>query len=166
MKKPVIFAILIAYIASIMIVQFFGLKIVEMKGNIYVTSIEVSGFTFTSRDDITDENLKRIVQLTDSTGKKTNHYAAYFIPGEYDLSKESLKNNPNRIKIDYKINPYNASNPTISFVYDKDASGGSIYFDEETNEFVFLKPKTVYVILTARDGSTVKTEIGISLIAG
>ena len=166
MKKPVIFAILIAYIASIMIVQFFGLKIVEMRGNTYITSIEVNGFSFSNRDDITDEKYKKIVQLTDSTGKKIDHYAAYFIPGNYDFTEENLKNNPNRIKIDYKINPYNASNQTISFVYDKDASEGSVYFDEETNEFVFLKPKTIYVILTARDGSTIKVEIGISLIAG
>ena len=165
MKKPVIFAILIAYIASIMIVQFFGLKIVEMKGNTYVTSIEISGFSFTKRDDITDGKYQKIVQLTDSSGKKENHYAGYFIPGDYDLSEESLKNNPNRIKIDYKINPYNASDQTISFAYDKDASAGSVYFDETTNEFIFLKPKTIYVILTARDGSTVKAEIGISLVS-
>ena len=119
MKKPVIFAILIAYIASIMVVQFFGLKIVEMRGNTYITSIEVNGFSFTNRDNIADPKYQKIVQLTDSTGKKENHYAAYFIPGEYDFTEDNLKCNPNRIKIDYKIVPYNASNQTISFVYDK-----------------------------------------------
>ena len=41
MKKTVILAIFIAYIASILIVQFFGLKVVEMQGNVYITEIEV-----------------------------------------------------------------------------------------------------------------------------
>jgi hypothetical protein len=37
------------------------------------------------------------------------------------------------------------------------------YFDEETNEFVFLRPTTVSITLMSRDGSTIKAEIGISL---
>ena len=52
MKKTVIIAIIIAYVASILIVQFFGLKVVEMTGNTYISDIEIHGFEFTSRDDI------------------------------------------------------------------------------------------------------------------
>ena len=164
MKKTVILAIFIAYIASIMIVQFFGLKVVEMKGNIYITEIEVSGFEFTNRDDSVDAKYKKVVRLSDAAGKQTDHYAGYFIPGTYDMSEESLASNPNRVKILYTVVPYNASNKEMTFEYDKNAVEGSVYFDENTNEFVFLKAKTVSIIITSHDGSNVKADIGISLV--
>ena len=99
MKKTVIIAIFVAYIASILIVQFFGLKVVEMKGNVYVSSIEVSGFEYTNRDEIEDANYKKVVQLTDTNGNLKDHYAGYFYPGTYDTTPESLESNPNRVKI-------------------------------------------------------------------
>ena len=164
MKKTVILAIFLAYIASILVVQFFGLKVVEAQGNVYITEIEVSGFEFTNRDESVDAKYKTVVRLSDATGKQTDHYAGYFITGTYDMSEESLASNPNRVKILYTIVPYNASNKDLTFAYDTSAVEGSVYFDEETNEFVFLKPKTVSVILTSKDGSTVRAEIGISLV--
>lgn len=164
MKKTVILAIFLAYIASILVVQFFGLKVVEAQGNVYITEIEVSGFEFTNRDESVDAKYKKVVRLSDASGKQTDHYAGYFITGTYDMTEESLASNPNRVKIIYNIVPYNASNKDLTFAYDTSAVEGSVYFDEETNEFVFLKPKTVSVILTSKDGSTVRAEIGISLV--
>ena len=164
MKKTVILAIFIAYIASILFVQFFGLRIVEAQGNVYISEIEISGFEFTNRDESVDAKYKKVVRLNDSAGKQTDHYAGYFIPGDYDTSPESLASNPNRVKILYTIVPYNASNQDLAFAYDTNAVEGAVYFDEETNEFVFLKPKTLNVILTSHDGSTVRAEIGISLV--
>ena len=164
MKKTVILAIFLAYIASILIVQFFGLKVVEMQGNVYITQIEVSGFEFTNRDDSVEAKYKMVVRLSDAAGKETNHYAGYFIPGTYDMSEESLAANPNRVKISYNIVPYNATNKELSFAYDKTAVEGTVYFDETTYEFVFLKPKTLSIIITSQDGSTVRADIGISLV--
>ena len=164
MKKTVILAIFIAYIASILIVQFFGLKVVEMQGNVYISEIEVSGFEFTNRDDSVEAKYKMGVRLSDAAGNETNHYAGYFIPGTYDMSEESLASNPNRVKITYNIVPYNATNKELSFAYDKKAVEGTVYFDENTYEFVFLKPKTVSIIITSQDGSTVRADIGISLV--
>ena len=163
MKKTVILAIFVAYIASILIVQFFGLRVVEMQGNIYISSIEVSGFEFTNRDESVDAKYKLVVRLSDGSGKETDHYAGYFMPGTYDMSPESLESNPNRVKLLYTIVPYNASNKELTFAYDKNAVEGSVYFDEETYEFVFLKPKTISIIITSHDGSTVRADIGISL---
>ena len=164
MKKAVILAIFVAYIASILIVQFFGLKVVEMQGNVYITDIEVSGFEFTNRDESVDAKYKMVVRLNDAGGQQTNHYAGYFIPGTYDMTEESLASNPNRVKILYTIVPYNASNQKLAFAYDKNAVEGIVYFDEETYEFVFLEAKTVSIIITSQDGSTVRADVGISLI--
>ena len=164
MKKTVILAIFIAYIASILIVQFFGLKVVEAQGNIYISAIEISGFEFTNRDESVDAKYKKVVRLSDASGKETDHYAGYFMPGTYDMSEQSLASNPNRVKVLYNIVPYNASNKELTFAYDASAVEGSVYFDETTKEFVFLKPKTVSVILTSQDGSTIRAEIGISLV--
>ena len=164
MKKTVILAIFIAYIASILIVQFFGLKVVEMQGSVYISEIEVSGFEFTNRDENVDSKYKMIVRLSDAAGKETNHYAGYFMPGTYDMSPESLASNPNRVKISYNIVPYNATNQNLKFAYDTTAVAGAVYFDEETYEFVFLKAKTISIIITSQDGSTVRADIGISLV--
>ena len=73
MKKTVILAIFVAYIASILIVQFFGLRVVEMQGNVYISDIEVSGFEFTNRDESVDAKYKLVVRLSDGSGKETNH---------------------------------------------------------------------------------------------
>ncbi len=164
MKKTVILAIFIAYIASILIVQFFGLKVVEMQGNVYITELEVLGFEFTNRDGIEDAKYQKVVHLKDSSGEETNAFGGYFYAGTYDETPESLASNPNRIKILYKIVPYNASNQELTFAYDTTAASGAIYFDSETNEFVFLKPRTINVILTTHDGSTIKAEVSISLV--
>lgn len=163
MKKTVILAIFLAYIASILVVQFFGLKVVEAQGNVYISEIEVSGFEFTNRDETVDSQYKVIKHLKDKNGNYTKYYGGYFMPGDYDMSEESLASNPNRVKISYKIVPYNASNQDLDFAYDKNAVEGVVYFDEETNEFVFLRPTTVSITLMSRDGSTIKAEIGISL---
>lgn len=165
MKKTVVLAIFIAYIASILIVQFFGLKVVEMQGNVYITDIEVSGFEFTNRDGIDNPLYKTVIHLQDTKGNYMDKYAGYFYPGTYDSTPESLASNPNRVKISYKIIPYNASNQELSFAYDTASLDGVVYFDEETKEFIFLKPRTVNVILSTLDGSTIKFEVGITLVS-
>ena len=163
MRKGVIIAIIIAYIASILVVQFFGLQIVGVESNVYVTGIEVYGFDFTNRDGIEDAKYQKVAKIRNVTGKEEIHYGGYFYPGTYDMSEESLSTNPNRIKVDYRVEPYNATHPEISFAYDKTTLEGVIYVDPETNEIVFLKPRTVTFILTSRDGSTIRKEIKITL---
>ena len=135
-----------------------------MQGNIYITELEIFGFEFTNRDGIEDPKYKKVVQLSGPSGKLEDHYAGYFYPGTYDTTPENLANNPNRVKILYKIVPYNATNQNLSFEYDTTSAEGAVYFDDQTNEFIFLKPRTVYVVLTTHDGSTIKVEVGITLV--
>ncbi len=165
MKKTVIIAIILAYVASILIVQFFGLKVIPVEGNTYITDIEVNGFEFTNRGGITDPQLLKVTKMKDSTGKNKDeiHYGGYFIAGTYDKSEESLAENPNRIKLLYVIRPYNATHTEVTFDYDTVANEGVIYVDEKTQEIVFLKARTVTFILNTHDGSMVRKEIKISL---
>ena len=163
MKKGVIIAIIIAYIASILIVQFFGLQIVGVESNVYITDIQVDGFEFTNRANIEGDKYQLVKKLEDKTGGNTIHYAGYFYPGTYDMSEESLASNPNRIKVNYRIEPYNATHPEITFEYDTEANADVIYYDQETNEIVFLKVRTVTFVLTSHDGSTIRKEVMISL---
>lgn len=164
MKKTVIIAILLAYVASILAVQFFGLKVVEMVGNTYINDIEVNGFEFTNRKDVDDDKYLTVKKLTNTNGKEGLYYGGYFIDGSYSKSPESLASNPNRIKISYVVRPYNASYQNLSFAYDKTANENIVYFDEETQEFVFLKPRTLTVTITSNDGSMVRKTISISLV--
>lgn len=164
MKKTVIVAILLSFIASILVVQFFGLRVVEIQGNQYISSIEIHGMEYTNRDDISDIKYKKVVQLSDQNGNKLQSYAGYFVKGEYDKTPESLAANPNRVKILYEIKPYNATNQEITLDYDKEASANVIVFDEETNEFIFLDAWSVNVGINSHDGSAVRESVTISLV--
>lgn len=163
MKKTVIIAILLAYVASILAVQFFGLKVVEMTGNTYITDIEINGFEFTNRDDIADTKYKTVKKLINQSDEKSLCFGGYFVEGTYDKTPENLVANPNRVKISYDIRPYNASYKDITYAYDKTANENVVWFDEETEEFVFLKPRTITVTLTTNDGSLVRKTVSISL---
>ena len=163
MKKGVIIAIIIAYIASILIVQFFGLKVIGVEGNVYITDIEVRGFEFTNRENVIDARYLECKTLKDTSGKEEIHYAGYFIAGSYDKSAESLASNPNRIKILYDVRPYNATHTDITFDYDTVSNYEAIYFDEETQEIVFLRIRTVTFVLNTHDGSMVRKQIKITL---
>ena len=163
MKKTVIIVILLAYVASILVVQFFGLKVVEMAGNTYITDIEINGFEFTNRDNVDDAKYKVVKKLTNQSDATGLYFGGYFVEGTYDKTPENLATNPNRVKISYDVRPYNASYKDITYAYDKTANENVVWFDEETEEFVFLKPRTITVTLTTNDGSMVRKTVSISL---
>ena len=164
MRKGVIIAIIIAYIASILVVQFFGLQIVGVEGNVYVSEIEIRGFEYVNRAHLTDPKYEIMKKITDLDDEDAIHYAGYFVPGTYDKSEESLASNPNRIKVLYDIFPYNATHANITFDYDTASNDSVIYYDQETQEIVFLKPRTVTFVLNTHDGSKVSVEMQISLL--
>lgn len=165
MKKTVIITILIAYLASILIVQFFGLKVVEMTGNTYITDIEISnpGFEFTNRPDEVEEKYKQVKPLKNTSGEGLDFYGL-FIYGTYDKTPESLATNPNRVKILYNVRPYNATHKKLTFSYDRESYEDIVYFDEITEEFVFLEAWTIDVTLSSNDGSMIRKTVGISLV--
>ena len=177
MKKVVIVVILAVYLASIALVNFFGLKVSIFEGTTYVTEITVDRVVLHRDGDGT------VQYFEDDTGTPNYYFefANLLKTGaeysendkiEYSESDESIIANPNTVLIDYKVNPGNASNKNVDFVF-------SQKIGEEDNKVflgvngsvkaVFLKDKHVLIILQPRffvditlratDGSNVSTSI-------
>lgn len=117
MKKVVIVVILAVYLASIALVNFFGLKVSIFEGTTYVTEINVERVVLHRDGD------GKVEEFLDDTG--TPNYYFEFVnllktgteysensKVEYSESDESIIANPNTVLIDYKVNPGNASNKT------------------------------------------------------
>lgn len=164
MKKTVIIAILLAYVASILAVQFFGLKVVEIAGNTYVTELEVKGFEFVNRGEETEYKYRRCFPLQNDDSSNIVSFWGYYIDGNYDLTEESLATNPNRIKILYEVIPYNATLKELSYYFIASDYEGAIYFDEKTKEIVFLERGVdFYFQLETQDGSMKRMEVSVYL---
>lgn len=150
MKKTTIIAIFLVYLASILIVQFFGLQVMEMQGNEYVSDIVVHSLTLTNR---TEEQSKKVTLLKNENASKSEFsYAFEYIMGEYDATEDSIASNPNRIKVNYEVKPYNAANKSARFVFEEN---DYVVFLEDTSEFVFLDLLGIVVTLRASDASQV-----------
>ena len=136
MKKTVIIAILVIYLASILAVNFFGLQMVVPETTVYVDSITVNGITVEreagSLDTWSEEN----------TEGATVYYFHYIRPSE-GQSSEDL----NLISVDYTVNPENASTQDVEVVC------SSRNVEVVDGKLVFLKPGSVDVRLKAKDGS-------------
>ena len=156
MKKTTIIAIFLVYLASILIVQFFGLQVVEMQGKEYVSEIVVQSLQLTNR---TAEQNQEVKLLQEDDPSIDFCYAFKFIRGDepYTADAESIAQNPNRIKINYEVKPYNAADKTVRFVYEN----SNVIFLEETNEFVFLKKSGVTMNMRANDASQVSLTLQI-----
>lgn len=161
MKKTTIIAIFLVYLASILIVNFFGLQVMQMQGNQYVSEIIVNGVELTNRTDAQDKTVK-ILENPNEEDTTLVFYAFYFIVAEegaeYTAEAESLATNPNRVKINYKVNPYDAGNSKLRFDYQNE----KVVFDAETEELVFLKKAVITLVLRATDGSQVNTTIKLA----
>ena len=136
MKKTVIIAILVIYLASILAVNFFGLQMVVPETTVYVESITVNGITVErasgSRDTWSEENSEGDIV----------YYFNYIRPGETQSAEEL-----NLISINYTVNPEKANNKDVEIVC------SSRNVEVVDGKLVFLKPGSVDVRLKAKDGS-------------
>ena len=157
MKKTIVIVILVVYIASIAVVNFFGLSIKEFNGVEYVQEIECKSITVLNGND------ERVEQHNkDAAEGEIPEFRFNFIPGEYTMDPESLATNPNRIRLNYKVLPPTADGSQITFEYDEEGWAGIAYFDEARQEIVFLKKlKRITITLKSTDGSNVSTTIRI-----
>ncbi len=177
MKKVVIVVILAVYLASIALVNFFGLKVSIFEGTTYVTEINVERVVLYRDGD------GKVEEFLDDTG--TPNYYFEFVnllkteteysensKVEYSESDESIIANPNTVLIDYKVNPGNASNKNVDFVFSQKIGeeDNKVYLGVNGSvKAVFLKDKHVLIILQPRffvdimlratDGSNVSTSI-------
>ena len=158
MKKTIVIVILVVYIASIAVVNFFGLEIKVFDGITYVEDILCETITVQNQNPVTLEP-KQIL------GDK-KLFMFEFIPSEdglgYTTDDESIIRNPNAVQINYEVFPHLADETGVQFEYDKEAMEGVVVFHELSRTFVFLQPNRIITItIKATDGSNKSTQIAI-----
>lgn len=158
MKKTIVIVILVVYIASIAIVNFFGLEIKIFDGVTYVDDILCESITIQNQNPVTLEPR----QMLD--GKPL--FIFDFIPASagnsYTTEDESVAFNPNAVQINYEVFPHLADETGVRFEYDEEAMAGVVVFHEMSHTFVFLQPnRAITVTIKAIDGSNKSTQIVI-----
>ena len=162
MKKTIVIVILVVYIASIAVVNFFGLKIKEFDHVEYVQEIKCDSITVLNETPVT---VSPYIPEPDANGIAIPEFYFDFIPGTYTADAASIASNPNRVRLDYEVLPHAADGSNVGFVFqdtfDKDGNL-LVDFDEATQTFVFLAPiEMIEVTLKSTDGSNIKTTIRI-----
>ena len=157
MKKTIVLIILAVYIASIAVVNLFGLEVKIFDGITYVTGIQCDTITFHGDNS-------KVITPAQYTGKDKNtpQFVFDFIPApdgtEYTADPESLNINPNVVQINYEVMPHLADITEVKYEYDKE-SGVAVY-NEQYGYFIFLKPnRSITVTIRAIDGSNISTTI-------
>lgn len=159
MKKTIVILILAVYIASIAIVNFFGLEIKIFDGVTYVSSIQCDTVTFLGAN-----GEKLYPSSFIGTNSDVPLFIFDFIPAPegapYTGEDESIVKNPNVVQLNYEILPHLATDTGVKFEYD--ASAGVAVFHELSHSFVFLKPgRIVTITIRATDGSNVHSKVAI-----
>ena len=158
MKKTIVIIILLIYIASIAVVNFFGLEVKVFDGITYVESIQCNTITLRNENPVTLSPKQTLA------GKPL--FIFDFVPAPedqpYSDDDESIIANPNAIQINYEVLPHLADETGVKFEYDTEAMEGAVVFHELSHTFVFLKPnKVITVTIKATDGSNKSTQICI-----
>lgn len=160
MKKTIVIVILVVYIASIAVVNFFGLKIKEFDHVEYVSEIKCESITVLNETPVTVGVYG--VAKDPVTKEDIFEFRFPFTKGDYTTDPASLASNPNVVRINYEVLPHLADDSQIAFEFDREGLADIVYFDEETQTFVFLKRlKRIEVTIKATDGSNVKTRLKI-----
>ena len=155
MKKTIVIVILVVYIASIAVVNFFGLKIKEFEGVEYVEEIKCESIT------VLNETQKTygVSEIVDGVLVFRFDFIEAPNDGKYTTDPASLASNPNAIRINYDVLPHSADESQVRFEFEEK---NYVHFDEETETFVFLKNyKSLKVTICATDGSDKSTTIEI-----
>jgi len=158
MKKTILILILIVYIASIAVVNFFGLEVKVFDGIKYVESIECATITVQNENPVTLEPRQQLhgnpLFIFDYTPAPEN--------APYTTEDESIITNPNAVQINYEVFPHLADETGVNFEYDKNAADGVVVFHEVSRTFIFLKPnKIITITIRATDGSNKSTTIQV-----
>ncbi len=157
MKKTIIVIILAVYVASIAIVNFFGLEVKVFDGITYVSEIQCESITLHSEGS----SEIGIAQLLGGVPLFIFDFTPAKDGKEYTSDDESILSNPNRIQINYEVLPHLADEAEVKFEFDSSNSDKVIYH-ETSRSFIFLKPNAIVTItIRAMDGSNVSTQVSI-----
>ncbi|MBR2442028.1 MAG: hypothetical protein IKB20_03075 [Clostridia bacterium] len=152
MKKTVIIAILLIYLGSIVLVNFFGLNVKNFEGTKYVESI-------TCEVIHRGEDPKEIKAVQDPTDDVVWQIFD-FIPGYYD--ETNIDANPNTVQILPHVYPETADNTEVKLIYDKETTSEYCHVNETAKTVTFLEPdKGITIEIVSADGSNIKTRVFI-----
>ena len=161
MKKTIVVIILAVYIASIAIVNFFGLEVKVFDGITYVESIQCDTVT------LRNESSAKLYPIT-YLGEKGDIplFEFTFIPSsdgtDYTADDESIVSNPNAIELNYVVFPHLADETGVKFEYDEEGMAGIAVFLEDKHTLIFLKPGRIFTVtIKATDGSNKSTTVAI-----
>jgi len=133
MKKSVIIMILIIYVASIVFIGFFGMKIASYNETLYVDHIEC-----TNEEAVQYTGFKYVII----------DYATIL---EGDM-------NTNVFQLQWKVYPENATYRNVNFVYDENTTVGYI---TKIGTVVFNKKGTITIYITSTDGQNIREIVKI-----
>lgn len=154
MKKTVVIAIFLIYVASIVVVNFFGLEIAIFDGNTYVSEIRCDKLFLQS------ENGGEIEYVNEKDGVK--FFSFFFDPKGEPYTESNLGSNPNTIVLLYHVYPENANNRKVSFVYDDSSEGTDWVFVRDKASVIFLtQQSSITVTIRSTDGSNKEEKIYI-----
>lgn len=151
MKKPIIIIIFAIYIASIAVVNFFGLQIALYDGITYVDQIEITSLTVINDGD--SYEITPYKTVADDYGETVAYY-------RFKFKTYTGEQNPNMIKIDYVLKPGNADNKSVDFVYAAKDDVFTFYKEKQTIEFL-KSNRSVEITVCSTDGHNVKQRIEI-----
>ena len=159
MKKIIVILILVVYIASIAVVNFFGLETKIFDGITYVSDIQCNSVTLQRENPIVLDPEDYLLK-----GKKVFKFD--FIPAPegnpYTTENDSIISNPNTVQINYEVLPHLADERGVKFEVDLEGSEGVVFYHEISKTLVFIKPnRGITVTLKSQDGSNISTQIYI-----
>jgi hypothetical protein len=151
MKKTVIIAILLIYLGSIVLVNFFGLNVKNFEGTKYVESIDCEVI---HRGGEEEQDIKEVEDPTDDVV----WYIFDFVPGYYD--ETNIDSNPNTIQILPHVYPETADNTEVKLIYDGETTSEFCHVNETAKTVTFLEAdRGITIEVVSADGSNIKTKI-------
>ena len=175
MKKTIIILILVIYVASIAVVNFFGLEIKTFDSETYIETIEMRKIINMGKNGEIIEAGGRYyidnplaIEEKDKRKECLEYYFEFIPPEEGETyTKENISTNRNMIQLDYlvlsdkgDIMSLADTEEIIDFVYDE-GSGVAVY-DEELRALVFLKSELYFTLrIKSLDGKGAWTEVSI-----
>lgn len=153
MKKVIIVITFAIYIASIAVVNFFGLEIAIFEGFTYVNEIEITNLTVINGGDMYE--ITPYESVVDENGIEVLKF-------RFEYKDVDGEVNPNMVKIDYAIRPDNADNKAVDFIYDEASLVDVMVFHKDLQTVEFLKAnRSVSITIATTDGHNIKKRIQI-----
>ena len=163
MKKSTLVLILVIYIASIVIIGFFGVQIETFNVTYYVTSIQLLNETVPDVNNIDQYIMfefipnSELVPNPDYTeGSGLDEYLPF---GRYSSTDPS---NPNYVQLLWKVIPEDATYRNVTFEHTENSRA-------TVNDFgtvIFTGPTTLTIYITSTDGTNVRNKIKVMAYQG